>query len=494
MSSDTPLKILMISSEAVPFAKSGGLADMTSSLTSHLAELGHDVRLLIPAYGKSTEYPEYLDFGVKVGFKEESVRCFRMPLGDSRAEVFLLSHPLFFRDGIYGNREQEFFPDNSKRFSLLSRAAFSLMHALGWQADILHAHDWPTALVPAYLRSLESKFHTSGTVSVFTIHNIGYQGIFSLHDLHYTRLMLRDFCLEKGEVPDQLNFLKTGILCADYVTTVSPRYAGEIRTPEYGHGLEAELQQRKEDLFGILNGIDTDTWDPRTDPHLPAGYSAENTSAKAMVKELLQRRAGLAEDPGIPLIGIVSRLVEQKGFRELCGPGEDAMERMLRDLGCQIVVLGTGETWCEEALTLLDRRFPNLSVHIGFSEEYAHLIEGGSDFFLMPSRYEPCGLNQMYSLRYGTLPIVRRTGGLADTVIDLDDENSRPNGFIFDEISGASVFDAAARAVHTYRTRPETIELMRKNAMQEDFSWDQSAQRYIELYRYALRQQSTSES
>ncbi len=486
MSRDLPVKILMIASEAVPYAKSGGLADMTGSLTRHLSLLGHDVRLLLPAYGQKELEGEYLEFPVKVGFKDEPVRCYPRTLPDCTARVYLLSHELFFREGIYGNSDQEFFPDNGKRFALLSRAAFSLMEEIDWNADILHSHDWPTALVPAYLASLESKFRKQGTVSIFTIHNIGYQGLFSLHDLHYTRLMLKDFGYSSEDTPDQLNYLRTGIISADCVSTVSTRYADEIQTPEYAHGLEQELQNRREDLFGIINGIDTDIWNPESDTLLQSHYSISDMRGKALLKHELQKRAGLPEDPQIPLIGIVSRLVEQKGMRELCGPGEESLERILRELGCQMVILGTGETWCEEALEVLDRRFPNLSVQIGFSEKYAHLIEAGADFFLMPSRYEPCGLNQMYSLRYGTIPVVRKTGGLADTVIDLDEKGQKPNGFVFEEIRGEAIYQAVSRAVHTFRTDGETIHQLQKNGMEADFSWNLSAERYIQLYRYAM--------
>ncbi len=484
------MKILMIASEAVPYAKSGGLADMTGSLTRHLSLMGHDVRLLLPAYGEQKSEHPCIEFPVKVGFKDETVRCTTETLPDCNAPVYRLLHPLFSREGIYGNNEQEFFADNSKRFTLLSRAAFSLMDCIGWTAEILHSHDWPTALIPVYLSSLESKFRQQGTVSIFTIHNIGYQGVFSLHDLHYTRLMLKDFSRNPEDTPDQLNYLRTGIISADYITTVSPSYASEIQTPQYGYGLEAELQKRRENLFGIINGIDTDTWNPQTDPLLTQHFSITSLQGKALLKQELQKHAGLPEDAAIPLIGIVSRLVEQKGMRELCGPGEDSLERILRELGCQMVILGTGEKWCEETLEVLDRRFPNLSVQIGFSEEYAHLIEAGSDFFLMPSRYEPCGLNQMYSLRYGTIPVVRKTGGLADTVIDLSETEQNPNGFIFDQPRGEAIYQAVSRAVHTYRNETDTISTMRQNGMSADFSWKHSARRYLELYRYALRQRN----
>lgn len=479
----------MVSSEAVPFAKSGGLADMVGSLTKHLGRLGHDVKLLIPAY-RGVEYAreENINIEVNVGFKTVNTVCGRTLLDGTNVSVYLLEHPYFTeRQGIYGNDEEEFFADNAKRFALLSRAAFSLLKALDWKPDVIHSHDWPTAFVPVYLRTLERTQGNERCISLFSIHNIGYQGIFSLHDLHYTRLRLKDVCLEQGELPEQLNFLRGGIRCADYINTVSPQYAREIRTAQFGHGLEAELEKRREDLFGILNGIDTEVWNPETDAYLPLTYSKTGLDRKQKVKVILQEKAGLTCDPGIPLIGIVSRLVEQKGFRELCGPGESALQNILSRGDCQVVILGTGEKWCEEALTALNAKYANLHVKIGFSEELAHLIEGGSDFFLMPSRYEPCGLNQMYSLRYGTIPIVRRTGGLADTVISCDEDPSRENGFLFDEITGTAICSAVAEAIRIYREEPERVRRMRVNGMEEDFSWNHSAERYVELYRYGLR-------
>ena len=298
----------MVSSEAVPFAKSGGLADMVGSLAKHLSRLGHDVKLLIPAY-RGVEYirEDTINLTVNVGFKPVNTVCGKTTMPGSEASVYLIEHPCFTdRTGIYGNDDEEFFADNAKRFALLSRAAFSLVHALDWKPDIIHSHDWPTALVPVYLRTLERNLADSGTISLFTIHNIGYQGIFSLHDLHYTRLRMKDLCQAKNEQLEQLNFLRGGIRCSDYVNTVSPQYAAEIRTPQYGNGLENELEKRRENLFGILNGIDTEIWNPETDSSLPYMYSKESLNRKDLVKKALQERAGLCVDPAIPVIGIVS--------------------------------------------------------------------------------------------------------------------------------------------------------------------------------------------
>jgi len=483
------MKILMISSEAAPLAKAGGLADMVASLTTHLFAMGHDVRLLLPFYrGMNAGTLRRFSLRVKVGFRDEELVCRETRLPDSDAPVYLLEHPIYSdRDGIYGNSDQEFFFDNAKRFALLSRASFALVRALDWYPEVLHSHDWPTALVPVYLRSLESELRDGGAISVFTIHNIGYQGIFSPHDLHYTRLRQRDLCPESGMEMEQLNFLSAAVLCADYISTVSPQYAREIQTDEYGHGLEKFLSRRKEDLFGILNGIDTEVWSPATDSFIPRPFSPDDLAGKLDARKKLLTLTGMNPDEDTAVVGIVSRLVEQKGFHELCGPGEKSLERILETLPCRIIVLGTGERWCEEALLELAGSHRNLSVTIGFDEALAHLIEAGSDFFLMPSRYEPCGLNQMYSLRYGTVPVVRRTGGLADTVVDYFREPEAATGFLFDEQSGEAVYRTLAEALRIFAEEPQTIQAMQRRGMAEDFSWDHSAERYLELYRFGLR-------
>ena len=482
----------MVASEATPLAKAGGLADMISSLSAHLAGLGHDVRLVMPAYGEMQVHTtRRFPLSVKVGFRNEELSCLQTRLPGSKVLVYLLDHPLFSeRSGIYGNKESEFFSDNGKRFALLSRAPFALMQALRWRPDILHAHDWPTALTPVYLASLESDFHDAGTVSVLTVHNIGHQGLFSSHDLHYTRLRPRDLTPDGESGMDELNFLAAGLRRADYITSVSPMYAREIQSPAFGAGLEEVLQQRSEQLFGILNGIDTQVWNPETDTHLPRGFSDRNLAGKAQAKRELQLRAGFKERADLPLIGMVTRLVEQKGFRELCGPPgkleEGALAMILGNLPCRVIVLGTGEACYEKALTELSQRYDNLVLQLGFDEGLAHLIEGGSDLFLMPSRYEPCGLNQLYSLRYGTVPIVRRTGGLADTVIDYFQEPEQATGFAFDEMSPDAIFKTTAEAIRIFGNEPETIRQMQRRGMQQDFSWQRSAESYLELYRLGL--------
>lgn len=499
MSSTQPLRVLMLSSEAAPVAKAGGLADMVSSLSTHLADLGHDVRLIVPHYrGVEVEITRRFPLRVQVGFRDEELRCVEAVLPQSQVKLYLLDHPLFSdRDGIYGNEEVEFFPDNGKRFALLSRSAFALSAALNWRPHILHSHDWPTGLAPLYLRSLERRSEARSEarnrdekenrpVSIFTIHNIGYQGCFSLHDLHYTRLSPRQ--LYPGvESAEELNYLKIGIANADFITTVSPQYAREIQTPAYGHGLEELLASRREDLFGVLNGIDTEVWNPAEDPFLEHPFSREDLRGKAALKQILQEENGLETDPSLGVIGIVSRLVEQKGFRELLDGETCALEQIVTELPCQLVLLGTGEKWAQERLQEMAARLPRLAVTIGFNERMAHLIEGGSDFFLMPSRYEPCGLNQIYSLRYGTLPIARRTGGLADTIIDYWSEGESANGFLFDEMGGEAIFKAVRGALDIYHHRPDEIQRLQTNGMSADFSWDTSAQHYLDLYRFAIK-------
>ena len=389
--------------------------------------------------------------------------------------MYLLDHPLFSgRSGIYGNKKSEFFPGHGKRFALLSRAPFALMQALRWRADILHAHDWPNRADAGLPCEPRVGFHEAGTVSVLTIHNIGHQGLFSLHDLHYTRLRPRDLTLDDEGGMEELNFLASGLRRADYITSVSPMYAREIQTPAFGAGLEGILQRRQDRLFGILNGIDTRVWNPKSIPICPPA-SASEPCRQGTGEAGTSAPFGFNEREDLPLIGMVSRLVEQKGFRELCGPPgrleEGALAMILKGLPCRVIILGTGEACYEEALKELEPQLRDLSLELGFDEGLAHLIEGGSDFFLMPHATSLAGLNQLYSLRYGTVPLVRRTGGLADTVIDYFREPERATGFAFDEMCPEAIFRTTAEAVRLFVEEPETIRQMQRRGMEQDFSW-----------------------
>jgi starch synthase len=352
----------------------------------------------------------------------------------------------------------------------------------------MHCHDWPSCLVPIYLKKFKNRSAFNGSKSVLTIHNIGYQGIFSKHDIHYSLLDPEDFTGPETIYPARLNFLEAGVRNADVLTTVSPTYAREIQTEEHGHKLDNLLRERSNSLFGILNGIDYSLWNPETDRHLDYHFSTDNLELKAKLKTQLQKEAGLSIEPGIPLIGMVSRLVEQKGFGELCGPSYGSLYRMCSEMHVQFVILGTGADWCEKELKSIAERLDNLTVYLEFNERRAHLIEAGSDFFLMPSRYEPCGLNQMYSLSYGTLPIVRKTGGLADTVAHHDENTGSGTGFVFESLTPQGIYDAVGEAIQVWTYKPEHIRSMRKQAMKKRFSWESSARKYEQLYIGTLRE------
>ncbi len=484
------MKICMIASEAVPFAKTGGLADIVNSLSKKLSLIGHDVRILMPRYASiSTENFDLIteDLSVPIRFEEEKCGIKQGLLPNSEVPVYFLEHPAFSkRPGYYGSNGSSPYRDNHYRFALLSRSVFPLCRYLDWIPDILHSHDWQAALVTAYQREFELEEEFRHSRSVFTIHNIGYQGIFSKHDIHTTQLSWETCSNDEAAVDSSLNFMQCGILNADAITTVSPTYAKEIQTEEFGHGMEELLQQRGASLYGILNGVDYNEWDPANDPHIPQPYSAEDLSGKSAAKAKLQEKLGLPIDDSVPLIGLVSRLAAQKGFYELCDPHRGALQRICSEMSVQVVVLGTGEEWIEAELLQLQRHLPNLKVKTTFSDSLAHQIEAGSDLFLMPSRYEPCGLNQIYSLRYGTLPIVRETGGLADTVENYDSATGEGTGFMFRDLSPESIFHTTEWAVSTWYENPVHFRQMQKRAMNCHFSWKDSAAHYVDLYEKLL--------
>lgn len=469
----------MVSSEAVPFSKTGGLADVTSSLSIALGKLGNDVHLALPCYG-ITDDSDFIDLPctllIPFAWGDEVVRCKQREIDG--ITVYLFDHHWFRnRKGIYGENTNTPYSDNLLRFTLLAKGALALCEELHWTADILHCHDWPAGFIP-FLAKQDSRF--SSVPTVFTIHNLAYQGEFPRLDLLLTDMRADGRMLMGSGIKQRVNMLKTGLEFTDIITTVSPSYAKEIQTSEYGCGLEDLLRSRSHVLFGILNGIDTQEWDPATDRFLPVHYSADDLSKKKELKKIVQQRFDLPLDPNIPLIGMISRIVQQKGFVELCQGSPCALEQILDELGVQMVIIGTGEKELEERLSVLAEINPNLAVYLAFSNEAAHLVEGASDFFLMPSRYEPCGLNQMYSLRYGTIPIARRTGGLADSIVGGGEGQT---GFLFDEMSGAAIFEAVKEAVNLYRQDPVVIEAMRKRGMQADFSWRQSAEEYMKIYK-----------
>ena len=488
------MRILLVSSEAVPYAKTGGLADVAGAVPKSLRTLGHHVALILPYYRQTRERfgAHVADSGlrlpIELGGETPIAAVHRTTLPHSDVPVFLVGHPGFFdREQLYGTAAGDY-PDNAERFIFFAKAVIEAVKALEWQADIYHCNDWQTALLPVYLKTSSAKdafFHNSR--SLLTIHNLAYQGVFPAETFSLIGLDHSHFNWREFEFYGKLNLLKGGIVYADLLNTVSKRYAQEIQTKEHGSGLEGILSSRAEDLYGIINGIDYSVWNPATDDLIPANYSPSDLSGKAVCKRELQKRCGLpitagtAHDP--PLLGLISRLDNQKGLDLVADIAED-----LALLDVQLVLLGTGAQEYEERFAALGERFPSkFSINITFNNELAHQIEAGCDLYLMPSRYEPCGLNQLYSLKYGAIPIVRKTGGLADTITNCTPTSlakETANGFSFASYSPRALLNTIKRALKLYPDRRAWRRLVRI-AMSHDWSWEKSARQYLELYKKA---------
>ncbi|MDR2864371.1 MAG: glycogen synthase [Spirochaetaceae bacterium] len=488
------MKILMTSSEAVPFAKTGGLADAVSALSIALAKLGHEVKIVIPRYYHIDREPfTKLEgaMGVPMGSGiEEWCAVYKTEMPGSPAknpvEIFFIDHEIFFgRDGIYGTPVEPDFIDNPRRFAFFSRSVFQLCYKIHWYPEVFHSHDWPTSLVPVYLKYALRYGPFEKSVSILTIHNLGYQGIYHKDNFNYTGLGWNVFYEGGFEDWNMMNMLKAGIYSADKLNTVSQSYCEETKTQAQGFRLDGALLSRNIDYRGILNGVDTTIWNPQKDKYIPKNYSAADLSGKAEAKRELQKAFDLPNNPDIPLIGMITRLAGQKGVGELFGPAYGSAYSICHDMKLNFVILGTGESWCENELRKLSSDLSNFKAIIGYSEKLSHLIEAGSDFFLMPSRYEPCGLNQMYSLLYGTPPIVRRTGGLADTVKNYNETTGEGTGFMFDDLTPQAIYNTIGWTVWAYYNRPKQINEMRKRGMKSDFSWDASAKKYLEMYKDA---------
>ncbi len=472
------MNILMVSSEAVPFSKSGGLADVLGSLSPALAKKGEEVRIFMPMYSfiDRKGFRKGASFQVPMLNRDESVSVVHKKLDG--VEYVGLVHPYFTeRAGIYGDTSFTPYADNAERFMLFAKASVEYMKASGWIADVVHCHDWTAGLVPFYVKQAGVRSKT-----VFTIHNLAYQGDFSRFDaiLGGDRFTPELF---SGK-PDarRLNMLKAALETADKITTVSPTYAEEIQTEKYGCSLDGLLRERKNDLKGILNGMDTHEWNPRYDKFFTEHFSSRDLSGKDALKARFQKEYGLEVNPSIPLFAMISRIADQKGYAELLGGNHPVLDELLLNKDFQLVVIGTGDKHYEDKLKELETRHENLSVRIAFSGKTAHEAEGAADFFLMPSRYEPCGLNQMYSLHYGTLPVAHRTGGLADTIIDITENPEKGTGFLMENLSSEAIKDAVNRAVRFYNEDKEGLAKARKRAMTTDLSWDKSAGEYIDLY------------
>jgi starch synthase len=475
-------------SELAPFAKTGGLADVAAALPGVLGERGADVTVMLPLYRCVRESDAGLRpldppaVTVPLGPHSVKVGLEGAELWGGRARLVCLRYdPYFDRPGLYGEDGRDY-PDNAHRFALFSRGVIAAAQSLGLRPHVFHVNDWQTALVCAYVRTLESGW-AAGARTLLTIHNIGYQGSFWKWDLPWTGLDWSLFNPEAVEYYDAVNFLKAGIVFADAVTTVSPTYAREIQSsPDYGMGMEGALSRRGRDVHGILNGVDRAVWDPGTDPHIAANYSARDLAGKKKCKAALQKELGLPRKARAPLLASIGRIAEQKGTGLIV---EAAEELLALEPDCQIVVLGTGDAGIERGLTDLQSRRPrSVAARIAYDDALAHRIEAGADVFLMPSLYEPCGLSQLYSMIYGTVPVVRGTGGLADTVEDSSSPGEG-TGFVFDEFAAGALVEAARRAIERYRDSAAWRGLM-KRGMAGDWSWGSSASQYEALYRRML--------
>ncbi len=489
-----PLNILFLSSEVDPFAKTGGLADVSSALPHAIKELGHEIRIMMPRYRFISERKFKLhdiirlkEISVPVGKNVEigNVKSSFISNLKEKVQVYFLDNPTYFgRDGIYqspvGKKD---YKDNDERFIFFCRGVLETLKRLGWQPDIIHCNDWQTGIVPAYMKTLYSSDNFFKRIkSVFTIHNMAYQGAFPAEAFEKTGLPKHLFQAEGVEAYGKFNFLKTALHFADAITTVSERYAQEISTSdEYGAGLNGLLTKRRKDLRGILNGIDYHVWNPATDEFIYRKYDAKSLDAKVDNKRALLARFNLQFKETTPLVGAISRLVEQKGFDLVL----EILDELMK-MNAQFILLGDGEKDVEKQFEALHKKYPDqMALFFGFDKELAHLIEAGSDLFLMPSKYEPCGLNQMYSMRYGTIPVVRATGGLDDTVEDYAG-NGKGTGFKFEKYDSKELLKAIHRALKVFQ-QPEEWKKVMRNGMVKDFSWEHSAKLYVNLYRELLR-------
>jgi starch synthase len=478
------MKILLASSEVHPFSKTGGLADMVGALGKALARAGHEARIVTPLYrGIREKFPAMRrvdwKFNLPLGTKWEQGNLWSLEV-EKGLTVYFVEHPGFFdRAGIYFENNISYV-DNDARYIFFSKCVAHLVCYLPWRPDAVHVHDWQVGLVPALMLQQQREEVGNPPLTCLTIHNLAYQGIFQQEAFSLTNLPRDFFTIEGAEFYGQLNCLKAGIVFADVITTVSPRYAREIMTEALGCALDDRLRLRQKQLFGILNGVDYEEWNTEKNPFLTKPYSATRLAGKVANKLALQNEVGLPQRKDAPLFGTISRLAEQKGVDIELG----ALEEML-SADVQFVLLGSGAPVFERGYQELAERFPDkVAVRVGYDEGLAHRIEAGCDFYLMPSHFEPCGLNQMYSLRYGTIPIVRATGGLDDSVIDFTQDMARANGIKFQEYSARALAKAIRKALAIYG-RPELLRGYRQHAMKADFSWEQTVGKYLKVYEAA---------
>ncbi len=496
------MRILTVASEAVPFAKTGGLADVIGALPVALARLGHHVDVVIPRYrgvtageqtgtvtvrlgGQVADAGIWVDHGPDVSAEARIAKAEgSAPQTQGRVRTIFVEQPNYFdREFLYGTAQQDY-PDNPERFAFLALAALEWAASASARFDVIHAHDWQAGLVPMLLETGRARPTLARTPSVFTIHNLAYQGVFDaswLPRLGFGWDLMRIDALEYW---GRISYLKSGLMFSRMITTVSPRYSREIQTPEFGFGFDGILRHRSDDVVGILNGIDYDQWDPARDPYIPESYDASHLAGKRAAKQAVLERFGMPAGEAAlarPLVGLISRLVDQKGFDLIAAIADE-----LTDLDASFVLLGNGDRRYEDLWLGLAARHPDrIGTRIGFDEPLAHLIEAGADLFLMPSRFEPCGLNQMYSLRYGTVPLVRAVGGLYDTVRNFNPRTGEGTGFSFDDYSAQALLNTLRWALEIYRDRA-TWQRIQCEGMTQDFSWDASARQYVKVYERAV--------
>jgi starch synthase len=486
------MHIAFAASECVPFSKTGGLADVVGALPRALAALGHQVSVYVPRYRQTKlEDPQRVVRSITIPFDDKYRFCSVVTAGSSAGvRFYFVDYPPYFnREALYGGPAGDY-PDNAERFALFSRAVLEASKILG-VPHVFHCHDWQSALVPVMLRTIYAEDPAFREVAtVFTIHNMGYQGLFPPDTLALLMLPWELLTISKMEFFGQVNFLKGALVLSDYVTTVSKKYSQEIQTTEYGFGLEGVLRNRAATVTGILNGVDYDEWNPQTDKFIAAKYSSQDLSGKLKCKQDLLSTFGITNaDPKIPVIGIVSRFAAQKGFDLIA----QIMDRLARE-EMIMVVLGSGDKLFEEMFQRLNKQFPNkIAAKVAFDNAIAHKIEAGADMFLMPSRYEPCGLNQIYSLKYGTVPIVRSTGGLDDTIEPWDARTGKGTGFKFSDYTGEALLATIKQALLAYRD-PSSWETLMRNGMGRDFSWGASAREYGKVYERARQVRASAEA
>ena len=483
------MRILFVSSEVVPFAKAGGLADVSHHLPKALAKLGHEIHVATPMYREAGESDKTItDTGrrlvVPISFRTEEARLYRSDISESVTVHLIQKDDLYNREGLYGNEYGDY-EDNAERFIFFSRAVLELCKELELEPDVIHCNDWQAGLTPLYMKSLYREVpQIANAGSLFTIHNLGNQGIFWSLDMHLTGLGWEYFNMDGLEFYGNMNLMKAGIVFADRISTVSHTYAKEILTPEFGFGLDGVLLNRKDDLSAILNGVDYNRWDPSLDRHITSNFNIHNLQPKALCKKDLLSAYKMDSDASLPVVAMITRLVGRKGFDLLAEVFDD-----LIDMGLRFVIMGKGEDRYHSFLNEMAGRHPGkVGLSISYDYSMAHRIEAGADLFLNPSLYEPCGLDHMYGMRYGTIPVVRATGGLDETVKEYNPDTGQGTGFRFYDYSAQALLDSLRSAVNYYNQKEHWMRLVR-NAMQEEFSWEKSAKAYLEIYESIARKE-----